>query len=68
VNQSVRTTVRLLLHGKAKATRAFALAKGPNVLRLAVPRKLTPGVYVVAVKAGTGPKAAQLAQSVTVTA
>jgi hypothetical protein len=68
VNRSIRATARLLAHGRTKATRTFALAKGQNVLRLAVPRKLRPGVYIVAVKVGTGPKAAKLAQSVKVTA
>jgi hypothetical protein len=68
VNRSLRTTIRLLARGKVKATRTFALAKGNNVLRLGVPRKLKPGVYVVAVKVGTGAKAAKLAQSVKVTA
>jgi hypothetical protein len=68
VNRSISTTIGLLARGKAKATRTFALAKGLNILRLAVPRKLKPGVYLVAVKVGTGPKAAKLAQSVKVTA
>lgn len=68
VNRSVRTTIRLLAHGKAKATRTFALAGGRNILRLVVPRKLRPGVYMVAVTVGTGPKAARLAHSVTITA
>jgi hypothetical protein len=68
VNRSILTTIRLLAHGKVKATRIFVLAKGRNVLRFAVPRRLTPGVYMVAVTVGTGPKAAHLAHSVTITA
>jgi hypothetical protein len=68
VNRSIRATIRLVAHGKARAARTFALAKGRNVVRLAVPRTLRPGLYTVAVQVGTGSTAAKLVRSVKVTA
>ena len=54
VDRPARVNARLLKRSKTKITRSFGLAKGRNARRLAVPRKLKPGVYRLSLKVVAG--------------
>ena len=54
VDRPARVNARLLKRSKTKITRSYGLAKGRNARRLAVPRKLKPGMYRLSLKVVAG--------------